>query len=58
MINSETLKELLNLEDKKLKDYDLEQLRMMLGTYRYMVRRCEREINKRCEDAPLGNFFE
>ena len=41
------LKNLLNVDAKAMKKYDIEQLRLILGVARYFVRSVEREINRR-----------
>jgi len=42
-----TLKNLLSVNEKAIKKYDIEQLRLILGVARYFVRSIEREINRR-----------
>jgi len=42
-----TLKNLLSVNSKAIKKYDVEQLRLILGVARYFVRSVEREINRR-----------
>ena len=56
MIEIKTLKKILNFKDEELKKLSVEQLRAMLGTFRYLVRGLEREINRRNEDRPFGNI--
>lgn len=56
MIKVELLQRLLNVKDEELQKFDPEQLRIMLGVFRYLVRGLEREINRRCFDQPLGSF--
>ena len=56
MIELKTLKKLLNTRDEELQKLDIEQLRVLLGTFRYRVRSIEREINRRCSDKPFGNL--
>ena len=58
MIKTALLKQLLNADESELKKLDVEQLRVMLGTFRYFVRLLEREINKRCANQPLGGGIE
>ena len=43
----ETLKNLLSVNSKAIKKYDIEQLRLILGVARFFVRSVEREINRR-----------
>jgi len=43
----EALKNLLNVNESAIKEYNLEQLRLILGVARYFVRSVEREINRR-----------
>ncbi len=47
MIKVEQLKRLLNIKEKDLKNLDMEQLRLMLGIFRYLSRILDREINTR-----------
>ena len=47
MIKVQELRDLLNLSDKELKKLDVEQMRLLLGVFRYMTRVLEREINAR-----------
>ena len=47
MIKLELLRKLLNADEAELKKINMEQLRTLLGTFRYLVRLLEREINKR-----------
>lgn len=54
MIELKTLKKILNFKDEELKKLDIEQLRAMLGIFRYGVRGIEREINRRCQDNLFG----
>lgn len=54
MIEIKSLKKLLAIKDEDLKKLDIEQLRAMLGVFRYCVRGFEREINRRCDDNPFG----
>lgn len=42
-----TLKNLLSVNSKAIKKYDVEQLRLILGVARYFIRSIEREINHR-----------
>jgi len=42
-----TLRKLLNVNEKAIKSYDVEQLRLILGVARYFIRSVEREINRR-----------
>jgi len=42
-----TLKNLLSVNSKVIKKYDVEQLRLILGVARYFARSVEREINRR-----------
>lgn len=42
-----TLKNLLSIDAQSVKQYDVEQLRLILGVARYFVRSIEREINRR-----------
>ncbi len=58
MINVELLQEVLSSDEGDLTKFDLEQLRLSLGVFRYSVRVLEREINGRCSDEPLGNITE
>jgi len=46
-VKLETLKNLLSVDQAAVKEYDLEQLRLILGVARYFVRSVEREINRR-----------
>lgn len=54
MIELQSLKKLLNIKDEELQKLDTEQLRAMLGVFRYSVRGIEREINRRCQDNLFG----
>ena len=54
MIKLESLQELLNIEQENLKKLDTEKLRLLIGSLRYSVRQCERELNSRFADNPLG----
>lgn len=54
MIKLESLQQLLNIEEQTLKDLDTEKLRTLIGALRYSVRQCERELNSRFADNPLG----
>jgi hypothetical protein len=54
MIELKSLKKLLNIKDEELQKLDIEQLRAMLGVFRYSVRGIEREINRRCQDNLFG----
>lgn len=54
MIKLESLQELLNIEQESLAKLDNEQLRLLIGSLRYSVRQCERELNSRFADNPLG----
>ncbi len=56
MIKVNNLKEILNIKDEEIKKLDIEQLRVLLGVFRYRVRGIEREINHRCSDKPFGNI--
>ena len=47
MIEIKTLHNLLNLDDEAIKKFDMEQLRLMLGTFRYSTRILEREVIRR-----------
>ena len=51
MIQLKLLKNLLNTSDQELQKLALDQLRTLLGVFRYFVRILEREINMR-ETAP------
>ena len=42
-----TLRNLLSVNEKAIKKYDIEQLRSILGVARYFIRSIEREINRR-----------
>lgn len=55
MIKVELLHKLLNADEGELEKLDADQLRTMLGTFRYFVRMLEREVNRRCTDQPIGN---
>ncbi len=54
MIEVKSIKNILNTKDEDLKKLDIEQLRALLGTFRYSVRIIEREINRRCQDNLFG----
>lgn len=54
MIELKSLKNILNIKDEELQELDIEQLRALLGTFRYRVRSIEREINRRCQDNLFG----
>ncbi len=54
MIELKSLKKLLNIKDEELQKLDIEQLRAMLGVFRFSVRGIEREINRRCQDNLFG----
>ncbi len=56
MIKVELLQRLLNVKDEELQKFDSEQLRVMLGVFRYLVRGLEREINRRCFAQPFGSI--
>lgn len=58
MIKIELLKKILNADDDEIKKLDVEQLRVLLGVFRYFVRRLEREVNQKTSDEPLGSFVE
>ncbi|MBP9855167.1 MAG: hypothetical protein KBD53_09915 [Candidatus Omnitrophica bacterium] len=55
MIRVELLHKLLNTKESDLKEIDTEQLRTMLGAFRYFVRLMERELNIRSANQPLGS---
>ncbi len=57
MIKVNVLHDLLNIKDDELKKLDLEQLRLMLGIFRYLTRVVEREINER-EEIPTRSIPE
>ena len=46
------LKNLLSVDSKDIKKYDVEQLRLILGVARYFVRSIEREIN--CRESSVA----
>ncbi|MCC6759149.1 MAG: hypothetical protein IT395_05960 [Candidatus Omnitrophica bacterium] len=54
MIELKALKDILNIKDEELQKLDIEQLRALLGTFRYRVRSIEREINRRSQDNLFG----
>ena len=54
MIELKSLKSILDIKDEELQKLDIEQLRALLGTFRYRVRSIEREINRRCQDNLFG----
>lgn len=54
MIELKSLKSILDIKDEELQRLDIEQLRALLGTFRYRVRSIEREINRRCQDNLFG----
>jgi hypothetical protein len=54
MIEVKSLKTILNIKDEELRELDIEQLRALLGTFRYRVRSIEREINRRCQVNLFG----
>lgn len=54
MIEIKSIKKILNISEDDLKRLDIEQLRALLGTFRYAVRGIEREINRRCQDNLFG----
>ncbi len=54
MIKLEALQDLLNIDTGDLKGLETEKLRTLIGTLRYSVRQCERELNSRFTDNPLG----
>ena len=56
MIKLEDLQSLLKIDSETLKDIETEQLRTLIGTLRYSVRQCERELNSRFVDNPLGTI--
>ncbi len=56
MIKVELLQKLLNIQDEEFQKFDIEQLRLMLGVFRYLVRSAEREINRRGLTQQLDNF--
>jgi hypothetical protein len=47
MIQLNALHNLLNIKEDEIKKLDMEQLRLMLGIFRYLTRVIEREINER-----------
>lgn len=47
MIKVDTLKKLLNVKEKDLKHLDIDQLRTLVGVFRYLTRLLDREIIKR-----------
>jgi hypothetical protein len=49
MFKLESLQKMMDVNEEDLKDYDTEQLRVMLGVFRYIVRVLERVINKQCK---------
>ncbi|MDO8580278.1 MAG: hypothetical protein Q7S13_02240 [Candidatus Omnitrophota bacterium] len=51
MFKIKTLQQLLNIKEKDFRKLDIEQLRVILGTFRYLVRSIEREINRRCNES-------
>lgn len=48
------IKKLLNIKDEQLQKLDIEQLRILLGSTRYLTRQVEREINRRFTENPFG----
>jgi len=56
MIKIKQLLKLMNSDPEKIKGLHTEQLRVILGTLRYVVRLLERELNSRFKDQPLGNI--
>ena len=53
VIKVSTLKKLLNIKEAEIKKFDVDQLRIMLGVFRYLTRLFEREINQRANlDGP------
>jgi len=54
MINTELLIKLLNADKDELKKFNLDQLRVLLGVFRYFVRMLEREVNNRCTKQSLS----
>lgn len=56
MVKIEELRRLLNVREEEIKKLDIEQLRLMLGIFRYLTRIVEREINQRKPDA--RNFLQ
>lgn len=57
MIKVELLNKLLNIKDEDLRNFSLEQLKLLLGVFRYVVRILEREVNHRCSKGLIGNIF-
>lgn len=47
MISTELLQKFLKIKKEDLAKYDPEQLRLILGVFRYVVRSLEREVNER-----------
>ena len=47
MVSTNTLLKFLELNDRDLKKWDIEQLRLLLGVLRYSTRVVQREINDR-----------
>ncbi|MEI7998539.1 MAG: hypothetical protein WCH62_03425 [Candidatus Omnitrophota bacterium] len=45
MIKIKLLHELLELKEQELEQYTVDQLRLMLGVFRYLTRIIERKIN-------------
>lgn len=54
MIDAELLMKLLNADKSQLKKFSLDQLRVLLGVFRYFVRLLEREVNSRCTKQSLS----
>ena len=47
MIKINQLRALLNCKELELQKFNIEQLRLLLGIFRYLTRIFEREINQR-----------
>lgn len=54
MIKTNSLLELLNITSADTQKLNNDQLRVMLGSFRFVVRTLERELNNRFKDQPLG----
>ena len=50
MIKVELVHKLINADDAEIKKIDTDQLRTVLGSFRYLVRRLERELNSRTSE--------
>ena len=54
MIKISTLKKLLNINEAEIRKLEIDQLRLLLGIFRYLTRVFQREVNERTHhDIPI-----